>query len=767
MARCLVFITALLCLPAFAQTTEVAALQGPPGPRQKIGLVLEGGGALGLAHVGVVEWLEANHVPVDYVAGTSMGALIGGMYSMGYSPKDIHQLVSEINWDAVLYDRIEYGDLAFRRKEDQRTYPNSLNFTFRKGLRLPEAFNAGHQVGLILDYVTKPYWDLKRFDDLPIPFRCVAVDMVTKKEDVFDRDHLFRDGSLRMALRASMSIPGIFTPVRDETTVREGDSERIEKKMYIDGGVQDNLPVQVARDMGAEVIIAVHLKTAPIDPAKELSVVDLAGEAAKVVTGAGENRSIASLKESDTLVAVKVDDIRSDEYEKYEVLISRGWQAAEANKEKLLAHRLDDAAWEQYKAQRASRIPADMVSPPSPQFVAISVDDHALRDQVRQGLSNYSGKPLDGAQTDRLERELDRIVGTGKFARVGYHLSKEGGKTGLTITATTRDYARATIKPVIEINGSDYRTPLFTLGARFTAFDLGGIGSEWRSDVLLGSQYGLATEYYRPLAPSSHWFVAPQITAESSPFTIYRRQDELAHYQLRTISGTLDVGYIFSRNAELRVGYEGGGAKLSQIIGAPLLPFTSDRIGSTSVKFSLDRLNFSLRMLEAPVIPRNGLEWVSRFQWHDAWLGSSHHFATAESEIGVFKSVGESRSVYLKASGGSTLGFINNGLPSFSLGGAERMAAYGINEFLTNQYAYGRAGYLHRIYAIPSWPGGGFYLTATVEAGKPYGIPAAPTVAIDGVAGVILDYAFGPLFLGGSWGESGHRKFFFHLGKQF
>ncbi len=425
MARRLVLIAALFCLPVFAQTggiasepeAQVVQASGPQTPRQKIGLVLEGGGALGLAHIGVVRWLETNHVPVDYVAGTSMGALIGGMYAMGYSPDEIHELVSEINWDAVLYDRIEYGDLAFRRKEDQRTYPNSLNFAFRKGLRLPEAFNAGHQVGLVLDDITRPYWNLKHFDDLPIPFRCVAVDMVTKKEDVFDRDYVFKDGSLRMALRASMSIPGIFAPVRDE------------QKMYIDGGVQDNLPVRVAQEMGADVIVAIHLKATPIDPNAELSAVELAGEAASVVVGANENRSLALLKESDVAITVNLADFKSNEYAKYEALIARGYQAAEAVKEKLLAHRLDDAAWAQYTAQRAARIPADKISPPVPRFVNISIDDHALRDQVRQELSDYSGKPFDDAQTDQLERELNRIVGTGKFARVGYGLTDRDGQT--------------------------------------------------------------------------------------------------------------------------------------------------------------------------------------------------------------------------------------------------------------------------------------------------------------------------------------------------
>ena len=139
--------------------------------------------------------------------------------------------------------------------------------------------------------------------------------------------------------------------------------------------------------------------------------------------------------------------------------------------------------------------------------------------------------------------------------------------------------------------------------------------------------------------------------------------------------------------------------------------------------FAFDRLSFSLRKLEAPVVPRDGAEFDSNFQWHDSWLGASDHFPSAESHLALFKSVNKAGSLYVKGSGGSILGFTNNGLPVFSLGGPQPLAAYGENEFLTNQYFYGSAGYVHRVYRLPSLLGGNIYLTGAYEVGKPYGMP--------------------------------------------
>ena len=187
------------------------AQQSPPAKkRPTLGLALQGGGALGLAHVGVITWMEEHHIPIDYVAGTSMGGLVGGVYATGHNATELRQVVNSINWDQVMAGQTPFDDLSFRRKEDARDYPNSLEFGVRKGLQFPSGFNSGQQVLLILDKVAAPYSEVKSFNDLPIPFACVATDLVSGKA------HVFRSGSLSLALRSTMSLPGIFSPVRDD-----------------------------------------------------------------------------------------------------------------------------------------------------------------------------------------------------------------------------------------------------------------------------------------------------------------------------------------------------------------------------------------------------------------------------------------------------------------------------------------------------------------------------------------------------------------------
>jgi NTE family protein len=233
--------------------------EGERKPRQKIGLVLEGGGALGLAHIGVLRWLYEHHVPVDLVAGTSMGGLVGGFYATGRTPEQIQTLIQNVDWDEALSGQLPFRDLSYRRKEDAVQFPTRVEFGLRKGIQLPAGFNAGQEVSFILDDVTLPYSQIKSFDDLPTPFACVATELNT------GRQHVFHDGSLSVAMRASMSLPGIFTPVRSG------------KNLYADGGLLNNLPVDVAQKMGAQLTVAVYLQTASFNAQQPLSTFSVLG----------------------------------------------------------------------------------------------------------------------------------------------------------------------------------------------------------------------------------------------------------------------------------------------------------------------------------------------------------------------------------------------------------------------------------------------------------------------------------------------------------
>src|SRR5437016_4831983 len=192
----LAFVCLYFALPFAARPQEPVdktPVENPSAPqktRPKIGVALEGGGALGLAHIGILEWFEDHHIPIDYIAGTSMGGLVGGLYATGKSPKELQDIVEQQQWDIIIGGKTPYEDLSYRRKEDAHDYATFIQLGLKKGLYLPAGLNAGHQINLLIDRETLPYANLKSFDDLPIPYRCVATDLVSGKEVVF------KDGSL-------------------------------------------------------------------------------------------------------------------------------------------------------------------------------------------------------------------------------------------------------------------------------------------------------------------------------------------------------------------------------------------------------------------------------------------------------------------------------------------------------------------------------------------------------------------------------------------
>lgn len=461
--------------------------------RPKLGLVLEGGGALGLAHVGVLQWLEEHRIPISYVAGTSMGGLVGGIYSTGRSPAEVKELVNSIHWDAVIRGDIPFQDLSFRRKQDAREVPSSLEFGLRNGLQFPAGFNTGQQVDLILDQFALPYSELDSFNDLSIPLACVATDLISGKP------HVFRSGPLAEALRSTMSLPGIFTPVRS------GDH------IYADGGLLNNIPIDVARQMGAEVVIGIHLETAPLDPKASLSSFSVLEQSLSVVIAANELRS---MEQADLLVSVPLQKYNSLDYNQAEAIIKEGYAAAAAKASVLSAFSVSEDEWQQYLARRKSR----QRTTPTPEFVQVSGTSPRIAKAIEEQMSPLVGQPV---STDKLDEQMINLTGKGRFSNVSYSMMEKQGEQGLLVQAEQKPYAPPIVRPLILIDGSDYNNVLFSIGARITFLDFGGYRSELRSDLVAGSQYLADAEYYRPLTPTSNWFVAPRAGGNSTQYNLY------------------------------------------------------------------------------------------------------------------------------------------------------------------------------------------------------------------------------------------------------
>ena len=300
-------VSTLAAQQAQPQTTVTVA-------RPRIGLALGGGAARGLAHIGVLRWFEEHRIPIDLITGTSMGGLIAGAYASGMTPDEIAQLMRTTDWDAMFVADSPFKYKTFRRKQDKRAYPSQLEFGLKGGFQLPGGLNPGQQVSLLLDQIALPYWDLKSFDDLPTPFRCVATDL--RKGDAV----VLSKGPLARAMRATMAIPGVFTPVNYDDW------------LLVDGGTLNNIPADVARDMGAGHVIAVNVGADAVNDKEAESLFALLGRTIDTMMATGTRRA---LKSADVIIDPDLKGLGSTDWRRSDDLAQRGYAAAEAMADKL------------------------------------------------------------------------------------------------------------------------------------------------------------------------------------------------------------------------------------------------------------------------------------------------------------------------------------------------------------------------------------------------------------------------------------------------
>ena len=482
--------SAIACLAglvsiSFAQTAASAQKQRP-----KIGLALEGGGALGLAHVGLLEWLYQHHVPIDYIAGASMGGLVAGFYASGMSPAEMQATVEGLNWRELVNGEPDDRKFSFRRKQDVRALGNQTFLGLRHRLIIPAGLNSGQGLNLLLSKVTLPYSQMTSFDDLPTPFRSVATDIVDSRTYVFDK------GSLAQAMRATMSIPGLFDPVIDG------------KHEFVDGGLLNNLPVDIVKDMGADIVIAVYLDTDPFDPNAPQTAVGVLGRSLSAVIAANEKRNIEA---ADILVTIDCSSLSTMSFERHRDLIERGRRGAEHKQALLSRFALSDADWEKYaQAREAKR----KTAVGNPQFVNVTGVNSDIAENVRSYFLGDIGRPVEPAD---VEAQISQVMGTNAFAYVNYEAVVENGRPGLHVYVHPSPSRPPTLQPTFIVDGSDYRNTRFTAAARLTALNFGGFRSELRNDFIAGSTYAIRTEYFHPLKPLSSWFIAPRAFAETRP----------------------------------------------------------------------------------------------------------------------------------------------------------------------------------------------------------------------------------------------------------
>lgn len=731
---------ALFCLLLLLAPSLVA--QNGNNPQQpkplKIGLVLSGGGARGIAHIGVLEWFEEQRIPVHYIAGTSMGGLVGALYSMGMRPAEIRQFLNNQKWDELLSSGPSFEKLSYRRKEDKRNFQSGIEVGLRKGVSLPLGISSAHYIGLLIDRMALPYYGIGSFDELPIPFRCVATDFLAAKPVVM------KDGSLATAMRATMSIPGVFPPVE-----REG-------KVLVDGGLLNNIPTDVVREFQPDVVIAVDVGSKPGDLEAIASIVGILQQSVTVMTITNERRN---LRLADIIVAPELGNISALDFVGIDNIAMLGYQAAAQKSAVLSRFSLSETEWQQHLADRKSR---QRTAIPVPTDVQIAGVDAKAQKSLHRKLDDFIGKPLD---TGKLETQLTTFTGQGRYESFDYGFAKEKtGTTGdvLQIRAREKTHAPPTLIPGVEIDGSDVNAINFTFGARATLFDVGSYGSEWRIDARVGFANLFATEYFKPLGRNG-FFLAPRATYRRDRQALFIGRARLAEYQADLSGTAFDFGFLTSRS-ELRIGYEYTRVVARTSTGQPELPALDGNVNALRIRWAFDGQ-------DSPTLPTRGLRLTAEGRWFLSAPDAVEDFPKSEIRGSFFTPLSSQGSLFFAGSAGTVFGKDAPPFQQFLIGGPFRFGAYNRDELRVNQYFLATAGYLHKLNQLPSLIGGNIYAGAWFDQ---LGASGGLTSQFDSQRlraalsiGFVMDTKAGPFSIVGTRGEGGRGKVYFSLGRFF
>ncbi len=729
---------AILCLPGPMALAEAA----PEQPR--VGLVLGGGGARGMAHVGVLRLLQELRVPVTCIAGTSMGSIVGGLYAAGMTPEDMNQTLDQINWPEVFRDGPPRADRPIRFKEEQRILQST---TGEVGLQrgqviLPQGLLQGQNLSLLLEELALPAAGVDDFDQLTVPYRAVATDLATGRAVVLG------SGSLAQAMRASMSIPSALAPIE------------LDGRILVDGGVANNLPIDVVRELcRPEVIIAVDVG-APLAPASELtSVLSVTNQLTTILTVRNVEEQIKTLGPTDLLIVPDLQDISSIAFNRSPEAVAIGYAAAATQREKLARLSLSPAAYQAHLAARPVLPSAD--DRPIIDFIRIE-NDTRLSDQViQQQLDIQPGDRLDPRQ---LSQTLNKIHGMGEFQEVSYSLVEEDGRTGLIVHAERRRIGTDTLQFGLFMGANLQGESQFTISAAYTMAQLNALGGQWRNIAQLGSDIVLATDFYQPLDADQDYFVNPYLRYERYNLFLTQAADDFStEYRVTRTTVGVEAGRNLDRwgRLSLDLNYSTGRNEFRRGQRSPADEgnFDSGSYSISWVKDTLDSLDF----------PTSGAYQSLTYQDSLSALGADNPFRTLSLTWTQPYTLQRSTLIPRIRLAGRIDGEL--GIQDlFRLGGFLNLSGFQTGEVSGEYIALGQLIYMHRLtdtsaaFTIPVFAGG------SLEVGGAWN--EVDEISFDSLipAGSLFlgaDTPLGPAYLGAGYAQGGNASLYLLLGRLF
>jgi NTE family protein len=725
--------------------SPIAPAPPPPKPtgRPSIGLALGGGGALALSEIGVLQWFEEHHIPVDMVAGASMGCMVGALYSTGKSVEQLKLVMNDSVFNSVFSFNEDYKSRSFRRRQDSRELPNAITIGLRRRISFRNALLTDQGLDDFLDRQFFRYGDRTDFNQLSIPLRCLSTDLNEARTVTFAR------GSLPDAVRASVSLPGVYQPFQ------------LNGHEYVDGGVLENLPTPTLKEMKADVVLAVSL---PLEPVSQGQLGSILGVLQRSFSVAIEGAERQLRQQPKVVMMPDVSGFSGADFLKTVPLAQRGYAAAEAHRAELLAYALPDAQWADYLADRRARLRG-----PAGPILRVEVkapSDSATR-AVQRLFAPLVNQPPDTRKIDAL---LDQIRSDGRYGAdytVGYETATEARPT-LRVTVIDKPPGPPYLLLGVNIEGQTTAVTRATVEGRLLQQDLGGYGSELRSEFKLGYLTQLDSEYYRPVpalsSPTSQFFYAPHAGLLRQPFSIYANQVRLADRQLQRAGIGGDIGWSNASTQELRAGIEYDYTDWRLLVGNDNLPNYTG--GSQSA-----RLRYTFDTQDRALVPHFGVHFVSAagYLYHAAGSPSAPQLVDQASVAYNFKAHGKpSKQILILSGEGASLLQRNVAQPfRYTLGGPLHLSASAIGEYRGTDYYLFEPALLRRLASLPQPLGQSIYLGAGYEFAQIFAPSASTITRQDVYFGVFAETPLGVITLAPAIGSDGHRKFVFTLGKLF
>jgi NTE family protein len=704
--------------------------------RPRVALVLEGGGALGFAHVGVIKVLDEYRIPVDFVTGTSMGSIVGAAFASGCTVEELERVLTTTDWDALFNETPPREMVGYRQKAGRA---GELFGDAKLGLEggdfvLPLAFVEGQYIEPLFQKLFGRASPSGSFDNLAIPYRAVAADIETGEAIVLDR------GNLALAARASMSVPGFFSPVE------------IDGRLLVDGGITDNFPVDVARERNPEYIIGVQF-AAQFRKRDELkNPLAISGQILDLLLVRTSANGHSLMREQDILISPDVSKYSSTSFKSAKEIMLEGEKAARAALPRLRTLAVSQDEFNRYYARRTGgRAFAPVID-----YIRIESSAPYREGAVRKALTFKEG---DVFNADVIQKDLRTLYESGDLRKLSYDVETREGKHGLVIKAEEKAWLNRYLRMGVSVQDDFSGASSYSLAvdARFNHLHPSGTYADLQLEV--GESPRVFGELYQPLGFAAPVFISPSLQYARQNLTLREDGDDIARYQRESAIFGLDLGYSFGRYGELTSGWRRGPGKLKRDIGEPALPefdYDSGEIVSSLRIDQADNADFPTRGYAIGIT-----NTVAREE-----LGASSEFEQVRGSFMVPLTY-DATTLLL----GVEVGFSSDELPverSYAIGGAFDVSGYPRNSLAADNYSIARAKLYRRfVKGSSSLLNFGGYYGATFEfAGTQTQLATGDQRDI--IAGSVFigfDTPLVPVYLGFGMANTSEQTLFLNIGR--